>query len=169
MSAQAPRVADVEIRRIVPSDDLDADARDAADVCLRSRKASFPDIPAPVHTDEEVREYWADLVFATMHVWVAEVPGPRRPTIVGVVAVHDDWVEQLYVDPSVFGCGIGSRLLAAAKDARPEGLQLWTFAANRGARRFYERHGFVAVESTDGDNEEGEPDVRYEWRPDVDR
>ena len=30
--------------------------------------------------------------------------------------------------------------------------------------RFYERHGFTAVEWTDGDNEEGEPDVRMVWR-----
>ena len=38
-----------------------------------------------------------------------------------------------------------------------------TFARNAGARRFYERHGFVAVAFGDGTgNEEGEPDVRYE-------
>jgi hypothetical protein len=36
----------------------------------------------------------------------------------------------------------------------------------RPARRFYERHGFVAVEHTDGaGNEEREPDVRFLWRP----
>jgi len=34
------------------------------------------------------------------------------------------------------------------------------------ARRFYGREGFVEVEHTDGaGNEEGEPDVRLEWRP----
>ncbi|MBA3264774.1 MAG: hypothetical protein H0T14_00160 [Nocardioidaceae bacterium] len=32
-----------------------------------------------------------------------------------------------------------------------------------GARRFYERLGFVAVQWTDGDNEERALDVRYEW------
>jgi hypothetical protein len=42
-------------------------------------------------------------------------------------------------------------------------VRLWCFQANSGARRFYERHGFVAVEFTDGhDNEEGCPDVLYE-------
>ena len=51
-----------------------------------------------------------------------------------------------------------------AKDQQPEGLQLWTFASNVGAQRFYERHGFEAVERTDGsDNEEGAPDIRYVW------
>jgi len=42
-------------------------------------------------------------------------------------------------------------------------LRLYTFARNAGARRFYERHRFVAVAFGDGTgNEEGEPDVRYE-------
>lgn len=37
---------------------------------------------------------------------------------------------------------------------------------NESARRFYERHDFVAAEYTDGHgNEEREPDVRYVWRP----
>jgi membrane-anchored protein YejM (alkaline phosphatase superfamily) len=54
-----------------------------------------------------------------------------------------------------------------AKRRQPSGLQLWTFQVNGTARRFYERHGFLAVESTDGSgNEEGDPDVRYVWRPD---
>jgi ribosomal protein S18 acetylase RimI-like enzyme len=49
---------------------------------------------------------------------------------------------------------------------RPHGLWLWTFQTNTGARRFYERHGFVAVDETDGSaNEERAPDVRYAWRP----
>jgi hypothetical protein len=39
---------------------------------------------------------------------------------------------------------------------------VWTFASNLGAQRYYERHGFVAVERTDGrDNEERAPDIRY--------
>ena len=42
-------------------------------------------------------------------------------------------------------------------------LRLYTFQSNEGARRFYERHGFAAVAFGDGsDNEEREPDVRYE-------
>ena len=48
-------------------------------------------------------------------------------------------------------------------DVRAPLRQLWTFAANTGARRFYERHGFVATRRTDGDNEEGAPDILYVW------
>jgi len=56
-------------------------------------------------------------------------------------------------------------LIAIAKQERPDGLKLWTFQANTGARPFYEHHGFAATGSTSGDNEEGAPDVRYVWRP----
>jgi hypothetical protein len=45
-------------------------------------------------------------------------------------------------------------------------MRLWVFESNVPARRFYELHGFVAVERTDGaGNEERAPDVRMEWRP----
>jgi ribosomal protein S18 acetylase RimI-like enzyme len=57
---------------------------------------------------------------------------------------------------------LGGRLVDLAKRRRPRGLGLWTFQVNEPARRFYERHGFGAVERTDGRrNEEREPDVRY--------
>lgn len=38
------------------------------------------------------------------------------------------------------------------------------FQRNTGARAFYERHGFVAVDFNDGSrNEEKEPDATYRW------
>jgi hypothetical protein len=41
--------------------------------------------------------------------------------------------------------------------------RVYTFQANSGARRFYERHGFAAIQLTDGQgNEEHCPDVLYE-------
>ena len=89
--------------------------------------------------------------------------------MVGFTAYLDCWLNQLYVTPSEQNNGIGSTLLRAVKTAHKSvmantPLQLWTFQANAGARRFYERHSFVAVEFTDGSgNEEREPDVRYEW------
>jgi hypothetical protein len=59
-------------------------------------------------------------------------------------------------------------LLAKVKKERPTGFRLWTFQANTGARRFYERHGCKAVEFTDGRrNEEKLPDVLYAWTGDA--
>ncbi len=90
------------------------------------------------------------------------------PAVVAIamMVLDRDWVEQLYVDPDWTGRGIGTRLIDLAKRLRPSGLQLWAFQSNVRAHRFYERHGFLAVERTDGTaNEERAPDVRYVWRP----
>jgi GNAT superfamily N-acetyltransferase len=134
------------------------DARGAADCWLRARKASVGVIPAPVHDDEDVRGYFASHVVGDCELWVADDDG----RVVGILVLNGEWVEQLYVDPDRWGLGIGSRLLDVAKRERPGGLQLWTFASNAGARRFYERHGFVDAERTDGrGNEERAADVLY--------
>lgn len=136
-----------------------SDSDDIAEVWLRARAASVPAIPPSVHGDDEVRDWFREVVLPTREVWVACSGGQ----IVGLLVLAGDWIDQLYLAPGWTGHGVGSRLLRIAKQVRPSGLQLWTFQANTGARRFYERHGFVAREETDGANEEGAPDVRYEW------
>ena len=59
-----------------------------------------------------------------------------------------------------------TRCSSTSRTLRPDGFQFWVFQQNERARRFYEAHGAVAVEFTDGEhNEEKTPDVRYEWKP----
>ncbi len=92
--------------------------------------------------------------------------GWRRTTAgpVGYIAFRPDFIEHLFIQPEAQDAGLGLQLLEKAKQASAE-LSLWTFQQNAGARRFYERHGFVAVTETDGaDNEEKLPDVLYRWR-----
>jgi GNAT superfamily N-acetyltransferase len=136
------------------------DGRAVAELWLRSRRASIPAIPPPVHSDAEVRDYFEHVVLPKGETWVLE-SSTGDPVALLVLAAG--WIEHLYVDPEWTGRGLGSRLVAQAKRLSPDGLELWTFASNAGARRFYERHEFIAVGSTDGDNEEGAPDVRYRW------
>lgn len=139
-----------------------ADADEApvvAELYLRARKAAVPAIPPSVHDDDDVRGWVRDVLVPTGGVWLA-VEGDD---VVGFLALAPGWVEHLYLDPDRTGEGIGTRLLDHAKAQQPDGLDLWAFQSNTGARRFYERHGFVAVDETDGDNEEGAPDVRYRW------
>jgi GNAT superfamily N-acetyltransferase len=137
-----------------------ADARAAADVWLRSRRAAVPAVPAPVHPDDEVRHHFETVLVPTRETWLAEADG----VIVAVLVLDGAEVDQLYVDPDWQRGGIGSELLWLAQDRRPGGLALWTFQSNLAARRFYERHGFVAVGWTDGSaNEERRPDVHYLW------
>jgi len=54
-------------------------------------------------------------------------------------------------------------MLTAVLENLPGPVRLWTFQQNTGSRRFYERHGFEPVRTTDGrDNEERCLDVLYE-------
>ncbi|SFO13661.1 N-acetylglutamate synthase, GNAT family [Geodermatophilus obscurus] len=148
--------AAVVLRPAVPPD-----AGAVADVWLRSFDAALPTVRR-AHPDDEVRGWVRDVLLLLHDTWVAEAGG----AVVGVLALSPGWVDQLYLDPAWRGRGIGDRFVELAKQRQPSGLQLWTFRVNGPARRFYERHGFVAVEATDGSgNEEREPDVRYVWQP----
>jgi len=130
-----------------------------AELYLRARAAAVPAIPPSVHDDDDVRRWVRTTLLPSTEVWVADEDGG----VIGFLALADGWIEQLYLEPSRTSEGIGSQLVDHAKARQPDGLDLWAFQSNVGARRFYERHGFVAVAETDGDNEEGEPDVRYHW------
>jgi GNAT superfamily N-acetyltransferase len=127
-------------------------------VWLRSRQASIPAIPPAIHDDDDVRAWLAEKVRSSRDLWVASGTG-----ILAMMLLEGHWIDQLYVDPIWAGRGIGSRLLAEAKVLHPDRLDLWTFQSNTSARCFYERHGFSACEMTDGNNEEGAPDVHYRW------
>jgi GNAT superfamily N-acetyltransferase len=145
----------VHIRRAGP-----ADAIDFADVYLASFHARYA-FPL-AHTDDEVRAWIRAELESSKETWVAEV----GPAVVGMMVLDGDELDQLYVRPDRWRQGVGGRLLELAKQRRPDGLALYTFQENVGARVFYERHGFTAVAFGDGSgNEERQPDVRYAWRP----
>ncbi|MER5306545.1 GNAT family N-acetyltransferase [Streptomyces sp. NPDC002773] len=150
------KIDELIVRRAV-----DSDAGAVADVWLRSYTAALPDVRR-AHTDEEVRSWFRYVVVPGLETWVATV----EDSVVAMMVLDEEELDQLYIDPPWRGHGIGDRLVELAKQRRAAGLSLWTFQANAPARRFYERHGFTATEHTDGHrNEEREPDVRYEWRP----
>jgi GNAT superfamily N-acetyltransferase len=137
-----------------------ADAATVADVYLASFHATY-DFPL-AHTDDEVRGWIGDVI-GSGGTWVALDP---LGAIVGMMAIEPGVLDQLYVRPDRLGEGIGRRMLDVAQDRSPDGLTLHTFQVNARARRYYERNGFVADWFGDGSaNEEGQPDVRYVWRP----
>jgi hypothetical protein len=61
------------------------------------------------------------------------------------------------------GRGIGETLITAAKQAVKPPLSLMTFVANSAAQAFDRKNGFVETDRTDGDNEEGQPDLCFTW------
>lgn len=147
--------ADVELRRAATDD-----APEVARVLRASRVAVIPLIPPPVHTPVEDVEWVRNHLIPNTDVWLA-VDGPR---LLAVMAMRPGWLDHLYVAPGSTRHGLGSLLVDQAKSRSPAGLELWVFESNLPARAFYERHGFVAVERTDGSgNEERAPDIRMVW------
>ncbi|HEY8877474.1 MAG TPA: GNAT family N-acetyltransferase [Roseateles sp.] len=134
-----------------------------ATVLIESRREYLP-YARSAHPESDVHR-WVGAQLITnnrVFVWDEEV------RIVGVLAVSppgtESWINQLYVLPGWTGREIGSSLLRHAHKLLIPPIQLWTFQANTGARRFYERHGYQVAEFTDGQfNEERCPDVRYIW------
>jgi GNAT superfamily N-acetyltransferase len=75
----------------------------------------------------------------------------------GFAILAGDWLTHLYVHPDAIGTGVGHALFEHVTILRPEGFQFWVFQQNERARRFYEAHGAVAVEFTDGSGNEERP------------
>jgi 8-oxo-dGTP pyrophosphatase MutT (NUDIX family)/GNAT superfamily N-acetyltransferase len=137
------------------------DAAGMARVLVRSRAYALPDVPS-VHAEREIVPWCADELIGHLDVWVADIDD----VVVGLMALSDGWIEQLYLDPAWIGRGLGEQFLRIAVQRQPAGLQLWTFQVNLAAQRFYARHGFREVERTDGaGNEERAPDLRMQLDP----
>src|SRR5262245_12949242 len=114
---------------------------------------------AGLHTPQEDRWFFRQRLFPACEVWGAS----DGDALVGIIAFRQGWIDQLYVLPQAQRRGVGTQLLEVAQ-SKLDRLELWTFQRNAPARRFYEDHGFVGIEQTDGSgNEEKEPDVRYAW------
>jgi putative acetyltransferase len=145
---------DFEIRRGAASD-----APAIAVIHRSALRGALPHLP-DLHTPEEDLAFFRDRVLARREVWV-DTDG--NGTVVAFCGLSEGWIEHFYVAPSHQGRGVGSRLLRHAM-ARQPSFRLWTFQRNAPARRFYEKHGFIAVQESDGcRNEEKEPDVLYAW------
>ena len=143
------------IRRAEP-----ADADGIGDVWLASWRATFDFEPA--YPDDVCREWLATEIVPRNETWVA-VDGDGA--VIGLMALSDDMIEQLYVAPAWIGRGLGRRFVTLARERRPAGLDLFCFAVNANGRAFYERVGFTAVGFGDGSrNSERQPEIRYAWR-----
>ena len=141
------------IRRATPDD-----ASAISDVFVRARDEMtyLPRIP------KHVRAQLGGRFLERAELWVFEEQG----RVLGFAGVSGGELTHLYTDPPAQRRGVGRALLDYAKGLQPDGLELWVFQKNEGARRFYKRPGLNAVEFTDGRaNMERAPDVRYEWAP----
>jgi GNAT superfamily N-acetyltransferase len=139
-----------------------ADAPRVAALLIDTRAAFMP-YAQSVQRDDEIHAWVAHVLIPSGGVVVADLQGSV------VAALHLErkaaasWITQMAVDPAFVGKGIGSLLLDHAVRTTALPIRLHTFQANEGARRFYERHGFVPIAFTNGEgNAERCPDVLYE-------
>jgi len=138
-----------------------ADLEETVGLWYRVWHHTFPDLTHP-----QGPEAWAarfrDELAPHKAIWVAEA----GRHIVGFMAVDEGRgvLDQLFVESSYHGGGVGTALLAKAKELVPTGLTLTTLAQNMSACRFYERHNFLRGEG--GVNPvNSQPSVTYSWRP----
>lgn len=144
---------DLTLRRLTRHD-----AAVAADLHRRAG-ALIPGYDTSLHSTAEFTAFYDEKVFPAGPVW-GLFDGDR---LAGHVALLPGWIDHLYVEPSLHGRGIGSRLVQFAQAEQAE-LRLYTFQSNVPARALYERYGFVIEEMTDGArNEEKMPDMTYHW------
>jgi ribosomal protein S18 acetylase RimI-like enzyme len=141
-----------------------SDTEGVVKVYLSSRKAFVPFAPI-AYSEEAVYTWIRDILIPESQVTVVE----RDNKIIGMMALstteETGWIDQLYLHPDAVGQEIGTKLIERAKAELGSPIRLYTFQENQGAIRFYERHGFKAIQYRDGsENEEKCPDVLYEWR-----
>lgn len=111
-----------------------------------------------IHTAQDHQKFGIWIIQAT-EVTVARIEGD----VAGFIARRACEVHSLYIADGQRNRGIGTRLLEHAKSVQDH-LELWTFQANDGARRFYAQHGFVEDKQSDGQgNDEKLPDVHMIW------
>lgn len=135
---------------------------DAVAVWARSRWDAQPWLEARMqHSHADDLRHFREVVARSCDVWLAFEEG----RLAGLLAIAGGRLEQLYVDPSHQGRGIGTALLQKARQLSPRGLTLFTHQRNERARAFYERRGFRPVAFGISPAPECEPDVEYAWEP----
>jgi ribosomal protein S18 acetylase RimI-like enzyme len=135
---------------------------DAVTILWRvSREKSLPDFQQRKgYFFYQDRDYFRSHVLMENEIWVATVN--KRP--VAFMAMNQEFIDQLYIDPTYWRQGIGNALLKFAREQSPEHVWLYTLQVNVNARAFYEKNGFVAEKFGISPAPESEPDVEYHWR-----
>jgi len=152
----------LQILPFVPDHDLEATVA----LWERSRWDSQPWLEVRMgHLHEDNLRHFRDVVSAENEVWLAWEAG----VVVGLLAMDEGKIDQLYVEPGRQGRGIGSALLQRARERWRGGLTLHTHQRNERARAFYESRGFWPVRFGVSPPPELEPDVQYAWRPSENR
>lgn len=137
----------------------DTDIDNVVALWYRSWSYAFPTLIHPQPFDQWKSRFQNDYSKQDS-TWVATT----QERVVGFVVVRDYIIAQIFVEVEMQGSGVGTALLLHAKTVYPSGLRLTTLLQNEQARRFYEKHGFIA--GAVGVNPvNGQPNIEYYWQP----
>jgi ribosomal protein S18 acetylase RimI-like enzyme len=126
-----------------------------------AQKAAMPKLMSRMGYEfDDACEFFRKAVVAENQIWVYE----RDGVPLGFLAIQGEFIDRLYVDPAYHRQGIGQELLMKARQLLPNHMWLYTHVANKMARAFYEKNGFVAEKFGVSPEPESEPDVEYHWR-----
>lgn len=138
------------------------DEAEVAGVWHHSGLATYTYFPAwQAITLEAAQRVFHDILLPNCAIWVGTADG----RVVAYLAVEGSHIDRLYVDPTEWRQGWGTRSIASAKYLAAEGLELHTHQQNHATCALYERHGFIAVIYGVSPPPESAPDVEYHWRP----
>lgn len=91
------------------------------------------------HTPERQENYLRSEMEAGKRIWLLKADDVP----VGIVSIRGNLIENLYVHPTYQRQGYGTKLLRFAMEQCEDAPTLWILNNNDGARRLYERNGFV--------------------------
>lgn len=139
------------------------DLKSTANVWLRSGRVEYSYLPEFQKLDQaKAVEVFRMVIQDQCNIWVFE----KSDVVVGFLAMEGNLIDRLYVDPEHQKKGIGSDLIAYAKEINPDGLVLRTHEQNSKARNFYEQRGFKPVRYGLSPPPESMPDIEYRWSSD---
>ena len=140
----------------------EADESEVAGVWHRSGLAAYPYLPTWQALTLETAQYvFHNVIKAQCTIWVGTLIGQ----IVAYLAMNGSYIDRLYVDPSEWRKGWGTRFINLAKQLSPHNLELHTHQKNHAACALYERHGFRVVKFGISPPPESAPDIEYHWHP----
>ena len=137
------------------------DFHDAIGIWMRAWQTAMPEI-AFAKRLEWWRHRWQYELVPNNTITIAEVGGKLEGF--AVIDPKSGWLDQLAVEPVLWGQGIADVLIEEAKRLSPSLIQLDVNQSNARAFRFYERMGFVRAGAGVNKNS-GAPTYLYEWKP----
>jgi putative acetyltransferase len=137
------------------------DFESSVGIWMRACQKALPEI-AYAKREDWWRNRWQNDLVPNNSITIAEIGDKPKGFV--VIDPKSGWLDQLAVEPVLWGHGIADALMAEAKRQSPGIIRLDVNQANPRAIRFYELSGFVRAGEGVNKNS-GAPTYLYEWKP----